>query len=138
MSKRIGGTATVETPAEARIPRWRAQAVAEYGRSLPARRTRLRTELASRLLELTGTLLLPENLYVDTDERLAVANVDGVSFRLYRHGVLVLVRPCTYCGTGLFESPEIDGRTDLGYALSACFPLHKDCEDYSAGNVAGF
>ena len=136
--KRTGDTATVELPARARSSWWKEQAVAEYGRFLPTRRTRLRTELASRLFELTGTLFPPEDLYVDTDERFAVANVDGASFRLYRYGGLVLVRPCGYCGTGRFESPAIKDRADLGRALSDWSPLHEDCDGYPAEDLADF
>lgn len=138
MSERTGGTAMVETPVETSIPGWRARAIAEYERSSPSRRTRLRTDLASRLLQLTGTLLPPEDLYVDADERFGVAKVDGVSFRLYRHGGLVLVRPCAYCGTGRFESPEIKDRADLGHALSDWSPLHEDCDGYPAEDLADF
>jgi hypothetical protein len=138
MSTRMGDTAIVEMSAETRTPRWRAQAVEEYERSLPARRTVLRTKLAARLLALTGRTLQPDDLYVDTDGRLAVACADNASFRLYPGGGLVLVRPCAYCGMGRFESPAISGLAYLGYALSAWCPSHEDCEDYSAENLAAF
>jgi hypothetical protein len=48
----------------------------------------------------------------------------------------VLVRHCEYCGTGRFESPEIENLADLGYALSAWHPLHEDCEDHTAEDLA--
>ena len=47
-------------------------------------------------------------------------------------GDLVLVRACSYCATGRFESRQICNLSDLGYALSAWQPLHDDCEDYSS------
>jgi hypothetical protein len=121
MSTRMVDTTIVEMPGETRTPRWRAQAVEEY---------ELRTELAARLLALTGRAHLPDDLYVDTDGRLAVGSADNASFRLYRHGGLVLVRPCAYCGTGRFESPKISGLPALGHALAAWMPLHEDCEHY--------
>jgi hypothetical protein len=138
MSTRMGDTALVEGSAVTRTPRWRAQAVEEYERSLPARRAGLRTEFATRLLALTGRALQPDDLYVDTDGRLAVASTDNASFRLYRHGGLVLVRPCAYCGTGRFESPKISDLPALGYALAAWRPLHEDCEHYPPEDFPDF
>jgi len=113
---------------------WRARAVEEYERTLPNGRFELRAEFAARVLALKELCVPPEDVYTDTQGRLAVAGIDGTTFRLHRHGearALVLVRPCAYCGTGHFESPEIETRADLGYALSAWTPLHEDCEDLS-------
>src|SRR5215211_5786408 len=50
----------------------------------------------------------------------------------------ILVRTCTYCSTGQVESSKISSLSDLGYALSAWSPLHEDCEDYSAEDLADF
>jgi hypothetical protein len=61
---------------------------------------------------------------------MAVAGVDGVTFRLH-HSRLVLARTCDYCGTGLFESPTISSCSDLGYALADWRPPPEDCEGYS-------
>ena len=72
---------------------------------------------------------------MDADGWLAVVNADGETFRLYRQGGLVLVRPCAYCGTGRFESLEIADPVVLGYALSAWCPLHEGCEDYDASET---
>lgn len=129
MHEQMIDTALVQAPG------WQARAVEEYERSLPDRLARLRTDLAPRLLGLTGRLFPPEDAYVDADGGLAVAGADGETFRLYRQGGLVLVRPCAYCGTGYFESPEIVDPADLGYALSAWRPLHEDCEDYDASEA---
>ena len=99
-----------------------------------ARRPDLRWDLAARVLALTGRRISPEDVYAD--DRYAVVGVDGATFRLYRHGSLVLVRHCDYCGIGHFESPEIKDLADLGYALSAWLPLHEDCENHAAEDLA--
>lgn len=84
----------------------------------------------------TNQSITPDEIYVDASGSTALADVDGTTLRLNRGGDLVLVRPCTYCGTGHFESPKIAGLADLGYALEhglpdfAWRPLHEDCEDY--------
>jgi hypothetical protein len=123
------------TQGESQAAGWRSRAVEEYERSLPQERARLRTDLAAQLLGLTGMPIPQENAYVDASGRLAVAGVDGETFRLYRQDGIVLMRPCTYCGTGRFESPKIKDRTDLGYALQAWRPLHEDCEDFEASET---
>lgn len=120
--------AVAAVPGALRDIGWRGRAVEEYVRSLPARSAELRAELAARLLTLTGRRIPLEDIYADTDGRLATTRVDGVAFRLYGRG-LVLVRSCAYCGTGRFQSPEIADLADLGYALSYWRPLHEDCED---------
>jgi hypothetical protein len=109
---------------------WQAAALGEYERSWPITHADLRTDLAARILRLTGRRISRQEIY--TDGHLAVAGVDGATFRLYYGGDLVLVRACTYCGTGHFESPQIGNLSDLGYALSAWRPLHDDCEEYSS------
>jgi len=81
---------------------WQAAAIAEYEQSWLIRHADLQTDLSTRILALTGQRISPLEIY--TDGRLAVAGVNGVTFRLH-HGDLVLMRPCTYCGTGSFESP---------------------------------
>ena len=118
----------------AEVRTWQALAVDEYERSLPGRHDALRAELTARVLALTGRRVPPENVYAD--DRLAVAGVDGATFRLHRGGDLVLVRACAYCGMDHFESPGIRGRADLGYALSAWQPVHEDCEDFYSEDLA--
>jgi hypothetical protein len=88
----------------AEVRTWQALAVDEYERSLPGRHDALRAELTARVLALTGRRVPPENVYAD--DRLAVAGVDGATFRLHRGGDLVLVRACAYCGMDHFESPR--------------------------------
>ena len=115
---------------------WRAQAIDDYMRSLPGRRETLQADLSARVFGLTGKCIPSEDRYAE--EISASAGVDGATFRLYREGRLVLVRPCTHCGTGRFESPEIGSRTDLGYALSDWRPVHEDCEDFSSEDLASW
>jgi hypothetical protein len=132
MHMRMIDAPVVTTQRESRAAGWRSRAVEEHERSLPEERARLRTDLAARLLKLTGMPIPQENAYVDASGRLAVAGVEGETFRLYRQDGIVLVRPCDYCGTGMFESPKINDRADLGYALLDWRPLHEDCEDFEA------
>jgi hypothetical protein len=111
-------------------------AAQEYERSWQIRHADLRTYLCARILALTGQRISTQEIY--TDGYLAVAGVDGASFRLYHDGDLVLVRSFAYCATGHFESPEITSLSDLGYALSAWRPLHEDCEEYSSEELPDF
>jgi len=127
------GSATVFSSLEAaRVAGWQARATEEHERSLPLERAELREELATRILMLTGQRVSPEEAYADAYGRMAVAGVDGTTFRLYRNGGLVVVRSCAYCGTGHFESPRISSVADLGFALGTWRPLHEDCEDNDA------
>jgi len=134
MQDTAGSSAMVFTPEAVRDVGWQARAVEQYDRSLPARRRDLRWDLAARVLALTGRRISPEDVYAD--DSMAVAGVDGATFRLHLHDGLVLVRHCDYCGTDSFESPEIKDPADLGYALSAWHPLHEDCEEYSSEGLA--
>ncbi len=124
----ITAAAVFEAP---RATGWKEQAVEEYWRSLPGRRADLTAQLATRLLILTGRRIPPEDIYTDTNGRLAATSVDHMMFRLFGRR-LVLARSCAYCGIGRFESPEIGDLADLGYALSSWRPLHEDCEDHDS------
>jgi hypothetical protein len=136
MQEQIEGAAGLAT-LEAALPfGWRAPAIGEYEQSWPLRSTDLRTDLSARVLALTGRRIPSQKVY--TDGHLAVAGVDGVTFRLYHGEDLILVRACAYCGTGHFESPQIGNLSDLGYALSAWRPLHDDCEEYSSEEFPDF
>jgi hypothetical protein len=123
-------------------PSWQKKAVEEYEGSFSNGRGDLRVDLAARLLALTGQPISSQDSYADPDGRLAVADVDGEMFRLWRRGredrFMTLVRPCTYCGTGRFESPEIASVEDLGYALSAWRPFHVDCYDNPLEDLPDF
>ena len=129
----IAGLATLEAvqPLD-----WQAEAVGDYEQSMPIRHADLRTDLSATILALTRERIFTQEIY--TDGHLAVASMDGATFRLYHGGDLVLVRSCAYCATGHFESPEITSLSDLGYALSAWGPLHEDCEDYSSEELPDF
>jgi hypothetical protein len=132
---RAGSSTMLVVPEAAQVAGWQIQAIEEYERALPAGRGELREELTARILVLTGRRVSPEDVYADADGRMAVAGVDGTTFRLYRHGPLVVVRACAYCGTGHFDSPQISGVAELGYALGAWRPLHEECEDYDASET---
>ncbi len=90
----------------------------------------LRPELVARLLALTGRWIPPEDIYADEGDLLSVAYLDGATFRLHHRGELALSRPCGHCGTGRFESLEITGPSDLGYALAIWKPMHESCQKY--------
>lgn len=135
MQEQINSTMGLATLEAAQPLGWQAVAVEEYERCLPVRHADLRTDLPARILALIGRHKSSEEIY--TDGRLAVGDVDGVTFRLH-HSDLVLVRTCSYCGTGYFESAEVTGQADLGYALSAWRPLHEECEDFSSEDAVNW
>lgn len=132
--KESGSIAATVMLDASRAAGWKEQAVEGYQRSLSGRSADLRTELAARLLILTGRRIPPEDIYTGTDGRRASTSVDGLTFRLYDRR-LVLVRSCAYCGTGRFESLEIGEPADLGYALSSWRPLHEDCDVYDSEDL---
>jgi hypothetical protein len=129
MKEQINGPVGLAALEATPVLGWQALAIGVYEWSWPDRLADLRTALSTRILELTGRHIPPEEVY--TDGHLAVAGVDDVTFRLYHGTNFVLVRACAYCGTGHFESPHITDLSDLGYALSAWMPLHEDCGHYS-------
>lgn len=94
----------------------------------------LRAELAARVRALTGYSLPDGAITADRHARRATAVLDGVVFRLQGHEVIVL-RPCTHCGTGLFASPPLVSRADLDYALSDWQPYHTGCEPVDPADV---
>lgn len=96
----------------------------------------LRSELVARLLALTGHCIPPEDIHANGENLLSVAALEGATFRLHHHGELALSRPCDHCGTGRFESPEITGPADLGYALAIWKPTHESCEDHDSEDLA--
>ena len=136
MQKQIDGAAGLATPEAGEPLSWQATAVGEYERSWSIRHADLGVDLSARVLVLTGRRISLEEVY--TDGHLAVAGVDDATFLLYQSGDLVLVRKCAYCATDHFESPPIGNLSDLGYALSAWEPLHKDCEEYSSEEFPDF
>lgn len=133
MQEQIHGAAELVTLEAAE---WQAAAIGEYERSRQIRHAGMQKDLSARILALTGRQISSGEIY--SDGQLAVAGVDGATFRLYRGGDLVLVRECAYCGTGRFESPKIRNGSDLGYAVSPWQPLHDDCEDYSSEELPDF
>jgi predicted RNA-binding Zn ribbon-like protein len=106
---------------------WRVQAVAAYASTTGETRTRLRRQLAERLLALTGCIAPKEALVANATGRSASAVVDSARF-LLRGDAVTLVRPCAHCGTGRFVSEPLERQEDLGYALAVWAPYHRDCE----------
>jgi hypothetical protein len=86
----------------------------------------LRDELAAWVAALTERTVPLESIYVDQTDRTATVAVDGVTFQLRRHALVVL-RYCPECGLGPYESPAIQTLADLGYALSAWQPPCRNC-----------
>jgi hypothetical protein len=136
MQEKTNGAAGLAMLETAEPLSWQDVAVRGYERSWPIKHADLRMDLSARIMALTGQRISSEDIYADG--RLAVASVEGATFRLYYGGDLVLVRTCAYCSTGYFDSSQIDDLSDLGYALSAWRPLHEDCEEYSSEEFPDF
>jgi len=113
-------------PADGNPCAWRARTIEDYRRGRSNMERELRTELAGRVLALTGREIPASLVYADPDRHTARVSVDGVSFRLTRDEV-VLLSPCAYCGVREFESPAMESASDLGYALSVWKPYCRDC-----------
>ena len=105
-------------------PDWKAQAIASYDARNES--AHLITELVRRIETLIGAHVHIQRPWADAAERQAGALVDGVRFRL-RNGQLSIVRTCAECGSGEFLSPALRTRSDVGYALSAWNPCHRQC-----------
>lgn len=112
-------------PSEA--PAWQVDAVAEYALETETHETPLRTEFAARIYGLTGCSISSSAITVNSEARRATAILDGVVFHLSGHN-LIIMRPCSHCGVGRFESPPLGSRADLGFALIGWRPYHADCE----------
>ena len=106
---------------------WRQRAIHAFQAAEHHAPAALQAELAERIAHLTGQRIRPDTIYVNPAARLAVANVDGLTFRLQRHA-LVLVRPCVHCGVVQFESDPIVTIADVGHALLAWEPACPGCE----------
>lgn len=134
MNAQLKATQThVTNPLIALTHTWQTAAVAEFTGTADASSRLLRRQLAQRVVALTGRVLREQMVEVDTVARRATALVDDVLFRLHDNE-LVVVRPCAYCGTGLFESEPITTQSDLGYSLSAWEPYHNTCEPADAAD----
>jgi hypothetical protein len=126
-------TATPRTRADAPCA-WRAAALAAYTLEAGVDGAYLRAELATRVRTLTGCVIPESMITVDRAARRATGAMEGVVFQLQRHN-LILLRPCAYCGMGLFESAPLSSLTDLGYALSDWQPYHRGCEPGDTGEI---
>jgi hypothetical protein len=105
---------------------WQAATLATSAHEIGVDGAHLRTELATQVSMLTGCAIPESTITADPAARRATAAMDGVVFQLQGHR-LILLRHCAHCGTGLFASPPIESRSDLGYALAAWRPYHPDC-----------
>jgi hypothetical protein len=65
MQDQMNGTAGLATLEAAQPLGWRAAAIGECERSLPTRHAKLRTDLAARILALTGRHISPEDIYTN-------------------------------------------------------------------------
>jgi hypothetical protein len=106
---------------------WRVSAIDAHRHTAAGAVARLKTDLANRLLALTGRLVAAEAIYVDPAAPMAQAVVDGAIFRLQGRD-LVLLRPCAHCGQELFASPPLVNRAALGYALADWEPRCAHCQ----------
>jgi hypothetical protein len=104
---------------------WQQRAIMAYHQGHAA--DRLTRDLIDRLRSLTGQVVAPDAIYVAWDGDPATAVLDGSIFRLCQRD-LVVVRSCTVCGIGQFESQPITNLLELGYALGIWQPFHASCE----------
>lgn len=106
---------------------WQAQVFEAYRQEAASHFPKLRADMAGRIATLTGSPISVDAIYVESESRVATARVDDVLFR-QRGQDLVVVRPCSYCGTGRYESQPIRNHVELGYALSVWQPACEGCE----------
>lgn len=115
------------TVGAARVDDWKTQLITTYQQHLQYEGASLRITLAQRVRALTGHTVDVDAIWVDLEERIALATVDGVRFR-WAQSQLVMLRPYALCGSGQFASPPLTCQADVGYALSAWQPRHPQCE----------
>jgi hypothetical protein len=108
-------------------PQWQMEAIEEYEESLEPLEVRMRRDMASRVLALTGHRLMPDAIYADARSRVAVATVDGLVFKLMKEN-LVILRACVQCNCCQFASMPITNRAELGYMLTEWEPRCSTCQ----------
>jgi hypothetical protein len=106
---------------------WQTRAISTYHQAQEKSAVGMLTDLKARIHRLTGRIIAAESIFVEGDASVATVMVDGTRFRLQRQD-LVVIRPCTWCGIGHFDSPAITNLGELGYALGVWQPLHTDCQ----------
>ncbi|MEA2575108.1 MAG: hypothetical protein QOH93_2406 [Chloroflexia bacterium] len=109
------------------MPEWQREALQEFEESLQPLEVRLRRDLASRIMMLTGHRITPDTIYADPMNQVAVTTVDGIVFKLIRQN-LVILRSCVQCGCCQFMSMPITNRAELGYVLSEWEPRCASCQ----------
>jgi len=130
----VSSTRSSRWPTAVRSLSWQEAAVTAYQQAERAARDRLRQELTSRILEITGQSVEAGSISIDAETRTATVAVGDVVFQL-RRDELCLVRPCVYCGVRRFESAAIHDLVDLGHTLAVweprCVGCDIDDEDWS-------
>ncbi|HEX8597730.1 MAG TPA: hypothetical protein VF952_04360 [Chloroflexia bacterium] len=117
----------VEMPVQV-APQWQIEALEAYEESLQPLDVRMRIDMASRVLALTGRRIAPEAIYADAMNQVAVATVDGIVFKLLKEN-LVILRSCVRCGCCQFASMPVTNRAELGYVLAEWEPRCASCQD---------
>lgn len=112
---------------------WKTRAIGTYRQRRQRDGAALRSALAQHVRALIGREVAADAMWVDLDQRVALATVDGVRFR-WEPAQLVLLRPCALCGTGQFASPPLTSQADVGYALSVWQPRHPECQPDDPAN----
>jgi hypothetical protein len=126
ISRATATPTTTTAPTEAAAADWRAELIAEHGRTREIAEAALRAELTGRLHELTGREVSPRSVTLSSERR-AIAWLDGVQFRL--EGLeLTVVRSCLHCGVEELTSPPVRSRADLAYALAGWEPRGRQCQ----------
>jgi len=115
------------TVAAAHVDDWKTQMITTYQQHRQYEGSALRITLAQRVRALIGREVNVDAIWVDLDERIALATVDGVRVR-WEQSQLVMLRPCALCGSGQFASPPLTSHADVGYALSAWQAHHPQCQ----------
>ena len=106
---------------------WQQRAAQAYWQTEREAASAMQIELAARIAALTTRTIRSEWIDVDHVARTATVAVDGVIFRL-RGQELILLRPCSQCTVGQFESPAVQTLADLGYVLSTWLPPCVNCQ----------
>lgn len=109
-------------------PHWQIEALEAYEKSLQPLEVHLRSNMAARVLALTGRRIAPGAIYADAMNQVAVATVDCIVFKLLKEN-LVILRPCVRCGCCQFASMPVTNRAELGYVLSEWEPRCASCQE---------
>jgi hypothetical protein len=127
MSAEVHAGMVLRTTHAKRHSDWQARVISTYHQTHGKVAATMQADLKARIHRLTGRVIAAESIFVDGDACLATVVVDGTRFRLQQQD-LIVIRACSWCGIGHFDSPAITNQAELGYALGAWQPLHTDCQ----------